>query len=81
MQAIDVENLYFSYGPNQIISDANFSINKGDFAALIGANGSGKTTLMKLILGELEADKGRIRIFGKDVKRTWPYPVLGMFPS
>ena len=81
MQAIDVENLYFSYGPNQIISDANFSINKGDFAALIGANGSGKTTLMKLILGELEADKGRIRIFGKDVKKDMALPCLRYVPQ
>jgi ATP-binding cassette subfamily F protein 3 len=43
-----------------LIEQANFTIYSGYKVGLVGANGSGKTSLFKLILGELEADQGRL---------------------
>lgn len=48
------------------IKGANFVIDKGEFAFLVGSSGSGKSTLIKLILKEEEPTSGRIIINGKD---------------
>lgn len=59
-KVLEVENLSFAYNKNLILEDINFSINKGDFVALIGDNGQGKTTLMNLLVGKLKANSGTI---------------------
>ena len=51
----------------EAVKDANFTIDKGEFAFLVGPSGSGKSTLIKLILREEVADKGKIIINGKDI--------------
>src|SRR5688572_6781136 len=50
-----------SFGPKVIVRDFTATILRGDKVGLIGPNGAGKTTLLKLILGELEADAGKVR--------------------
>ena len=50
----------------EAVKNANFVIEKGEFAFLVGASGSGKSTLIKLILKEEEPTSGRIIINGKD---------------
>jgi len=62
---IEVENVYFSYGNTVVLEDVSFKIKRGDFCVIIGPNGGGKTTLLKLILGILKPDRGRIKVFGK----------------
>ena len=57
---IDVKDLSFTYDSEPLFSDISFSVNEGDFTAIIGSNGAGKSTLMRLILGELQPDKGSI---------------------
>lgn len=59
-KVLEVENLSFAYNKNLILDDINFSINKGDFVALIGDNGQGKTTLMNLLVGKLKENSGTI---------------------
>ena len=51
----------------EAVHDATFSIDKGEFAFLVGSSGSGKSTLIKLILKEEEANRGNIIINGKDI--------------
>lgn len=46
------------------VSDATFSLDKGDMLGIIGKNGAGKSTLLKTISGVLEPTKGRIRVRG-----------------
>jgi len=67
MNALEIENLSFQYGRTKIIDNASFSIQEGDFVALIGPNGGGKSTLLKLMLGLLSPTTGVIRIFGSQV--------------
>ncbi len=62
---IILENVSFAYKQNKILEDVTLFIQKGEFASIVGPNGGGKTTLLKLILGLLKPDQGRIRIFGK----------------
>lgn len=57
---ITVDNAKFSYGDNLIFSDASFAVNEGERIGLIGANGEGKTTLIKLIMGEVYPDTGKV---------------------
>ncbi|MDO5301463.1 MAG: metal ABC transporter ATP-binding protein [Tissierellia bacterium] len=63
----EVDNLCFSYGKTTVLDDANLCLNQGDFAALIGSNGAGKTTFIKLLLGILSPQEGRVLFKGRDV--------------
>lgn len=65
--AIEVRNLDFSYEKTPVLSNVNFSVNQGDFLAIIGPNGGGKSTLMKLIVGLLKPSAGEVRVFGEKV--------------
>ncbi len=51
----------------EAVHNATFTIEKGEFAFLVGKSGSGKSTLIKLILKEEEASQGNIIINGKDI--------------
>lgn len=61
------ENVSKYYGGNVGIEDVSISIAKGDFVFLVGPSGAGKSTFIKLILREIEADKGSIRVNGLNV--------------
>ena len=64
---IEFKNVYKTYSTGtEAVNNANFRIEKGDFAFLVGASGSGKSTLIKLILKEEEPTSGNIIINGKD---------------
>lgn len=62
---VNIENLSFSYDGQLVLKDINFSVEEGDFWGIVGPNGAGKTTLIKIILGLLKPQKGKIEVFGK----------------
>ncbi len=70
---IGIEGVDFSFGGTKVLADISFTILKGDFIGIIGPNGSGKTTLVKLMLGLLPLQSGKITLFGADVRdfREW----------
>ena len=59
---IEAERVSFGFGGTPIVRDLSLRIRRGDRIGLIGPNGIGKTTLLKLLLGELAPDKGRVRL-------------------
>ena len=64
---IGMEHVSFSYreqGPS--VKDVSFRLEKGEFAALLGANGAGKTTTVRLLDGLLKPSEGRVLIDGAD---------------
>ena len=64
---IEFKNVNKTYPTGTIaVNNANFVIEKGEFAFLVGSSGSGKSTLIKLILKEEEPTSGNIIINGKD---------------
>jgi iron complex transport system ATP-binding protein len=66
--AIDIRNLSFSYGENNILNNLSLNIKKNKFYSIIGPNGSGKTTLLKNIAGILQGSKNSIYIDNKAVE-------------
>jgi ABC-type multidrug transport system fused ATPase/permease subunit len=68
---IAFQNVSFAY-PNatqqQVLSNINLTIDKGEVVALVGPNGSGKTTLMALLLRFFDPTTGRIIIDGQDIR-------------
>ena len=65
---IEFKNVTKTYDTGtEAVHNASFTIEKGEFAFLVGASGSGKSTLIKLILKEEQATKGHIIIDGKDI--------------
>ena len=68
---ITLDHVGFAYptqGPT--VHGVSFHIEKGEFAAILGANGAGKTTTLKLIDGLIKPTEGRVLIGGKDTRET-----------
>lgn len=65
--AITIEHLRFTRGSRDIIKDISFSMPRGELVGIIGPNGAGKSTLIKLIIGLLKADSGKINIDGSNI--------------
>jgi len=65
-----LKHVSFNRGSKVILDDITFCIDQGIFLGVIGPNGGGKTTLLKLILGVLPLQKGRIEIFGHNLLRS-----------
>jgi ATP-binding cassette, subfamily B, bacterial len=64
------ENVSFSYtGREQTLGDISFEVEPGESVAIVGPTGAGKTTLISLLLRFYDADSGRIRIDGHDVRQ------------
>ena len=66
-KVIEVENVSFGYTRDMILEHVDFTVEKGDFAVVIGDNGVGKSTVVKLLLGVILPTSGTIRIGGKEV--------------
>lgn len=60
MSLLRFEDIGLEYGELVILRDAEFSIEGGERICLIGRNGAGKSTTLKLIMGDVEADRGAI---------------------
>lgn len=61
---VTCENLTFRYAGQPVLEGVSFSIREGESLCVIGPNGGGKSTLLKLMLGLLEPEAGRLEIFG-----------------
>lgn len=60
MALMEITDLNFSYSDKKLFNSASMKLNEGEHACLVGNNGVGKTTLMKLIMGELHPDNGKV---------------------
>ena len=71
MEILKVENLSKVYGKGETkikaVDDISFSVEKGDFVAIVGASGSGKSTLLHLLGGVDRPTKGKVFIDGVDI--------------
>ena len=71
MDILKVENLVKTYGKGETkinaVDNVSFTVNKGEFVAIVGASGSGKSTLLHLIGGVDRPTSGKVYIDGKDI--------------
>lgn len=71
MKVLEVKNLKKIYGKNgaktEALSNVNFSVEKGEFIAIMGESGSGKTTLLNMISTLDKPTEGNVLINGKDI--------------
>ncbi len=65
-----MKGVSFSYGHTPVLDNITFTLKQGDFLGMIGPNGGGKTTLLKLLLGILKPNKGRIYVLGETPHRA-----------
>lgn len=63
-EIVSIEDLWLFRGEHAILEEINLKLEKADFLGLIGPNGGGKSTLLKVMLGLIKPDRGRIEIFG-----------------
>jgi ABC-2 type transport system ATP-binding protein len=66
MSLVVFEGLSKSCGSTKALDNVNLSLAAGSITGLIGPNGAGKTTTIKVILGLLLPDKGRVEVFGQN---------------
>ena len=73
MEILKVENLTKTYGSGEnlvhAVDDVSFSVEKGEFVAIVGASGSGKSTLLHLIGGVDRRTSGKIFVDGNDISK------------
>ena len=73
MEILKVENLTKTYGSGEnlvhAVDDVSFSVEKGEFVAIVGASGSGKSTLLHLIGGVDRPTSGKIFVAGNDISK------------
>ena len=69
MEKIIFDNVTFSYSEDSTVSGINMEVKKGECAVIAGESGSGKSTSIKLLLGIMKPDSGRIYISGSNVEQ------------
>ena len=75
MNALEVNDISFAYGPREALRQVGFSLSPGRFAALLGPNGAGKSTLIALLTRLYDLQQGDIRVCGCSLRDT-PRPAL-----
>lgn len=73
---LEVRNAWKGFGPaskrTEVLADITLEIEQGEFVAIIGYSGAGKTTLMSLLAGLLKADRGTVKLNGKEMNGPGP---------
>ena len=69
---IEVDDLYKSFGSNQVLRGVNLTVDEGSTCVIMGTSGSGKTVLMKHLIGLLKPDRGEVLVDGEDIVPMGP---------
>lgn len=66
-EVLRFEQVALAFGENRVLRDISFAVRRSETLVLLGATGTGKTLLLKLALGLLRPDRGRIYVLGRDL--------------
>ena len=67
-----IENVSKSYRETGILKSVSFDVKDGEFLSILGASGCGKTTLLRILIGLLKPDTGKITKDGTDITHAAP---------
>jgi ABC-type branched-subunit amino acid transport system ATPase component len=76
LPALQIHNLDFFYGTQQVLFDVNLEVPEGEIVALLGTNGAGKSTLLRAVSGLDHPHRGVIRIFGANCTYLEPEQII-----
>jgi ABC-2 type transport system ATP-binding protein len=68
--AIHIEKVFKKLGSRDILRGISFDVAAGDIFGYLGPNGAGKTTTIRILLGLLKADAGKVEVLGQDINTT-----------
>ena len=68
---LSAEGLAKRYGDREVVTDATFSLRRGEVFGFLGPNGAGKTTTIRMLVGLVKPTRGRVVIDGHDVQREF----------
>ena len=66
---VTVRDVHYAIGTHVIFKGLNVHVRRGAITAVMGPSGTGKTTLLRLIMGQVVAQRGTVRVFGENVAR------------
>jgi branched-chain amino acid transport system ATP-binding protein len=66
-EILRVENLSKSFGAIEAVKSVSFSLKRGEILAMIGPNGAGKSTCFNMMMGQVRASTGKVRLQGEDI--------------
>ncbi len=78
---LEFRNATYGYEAIDVVQDISFTVEQGDFVALLGPNGSGKTTLVRLALGLVNPTRGEVLLFGAQAHRFRDWHQVGYVPQ
>ena len=67
MEILRAENIYKSFGTNEVLKGVDITLNEGEIVGLLGISGSGKTTLFNILSGIYSPDRGRVLLGEEDI--------------
>lgn len=67
---IDLEDVHLSFGENVVLAGVWLEVDRGETLVVMGGSGQGKSTILKIVLGLLEPDSGRVYVSGIDIARA-----------
>lgn len=78
---LDFNRVSFAYDREPVIEDINFTLERGQFAAILGPNGGGKTTMLRLALGLSKPNRGNVTVFGQPSEKFHSWWRVGYVPQ
>jgi zinc transport system ATP-binding protein len=78
---LEFRNATFGYEAHNVVQDISFTVEQGDFIAILGPNGSGKTTLVRLALGLANPTGGEVLLFGTPAHKFREWNKVGYVPQ
>src|SRR5579859_6888973 len=72
------EDVYMRFDENEVLRGVSFELKHGETKVMLGIAGSGKSTVLKLAMGLLKPDQGRITVLGEDVSAMNEYDLFAL---
>ncbi|HET7756690.1 MAG TPA: ABC transporter ATP-binding protein [Steroidobacteraceae bacterium] len=66
---VEIRDMHYAVGGRPIFAGLDLEVRRGRITAIMGPSGTGKTTLLRLVTGQISADRGQVQVFGRDVAR------------